>query len=154
MITRYGTSVSPCGTLATMSKYSVSPSGERTSLWCFYRESLLLRRFLLVGRMLVGFVIYIYIYIYIYTAYPSNLYWSSSLFLFLFLFLPDSNLLFIFISFTVFFVYLFLSLSLYIYIYIYIYTLSTAGHIVQWIKCKYRKCFWVKSYWGWWFNSN
>ena len=30
MIKRYGASVSPCSTPATMSKYSVSPSGERT----------------------------------------------------------------------------------------------------------------------------
>ena len=29
MIKRYGASVSPCSTPATMSKYSVSPSGER-----------------------------------------------------------------------------------------------------------------------------
>ena len=30
MIKRYGASVSPCSTPAIMSKYSVSPSGERT----------------------------------------------------------------------------------------------------------------------------
>ena len=30
MIKRYGATVSPCSTPATMSKYSVSPSGERT----------------------------------------------------------------------------------------------------------------------------
>ena len=30
--------------------------GNVLSLWCFCRESLLLVRFLLVGRMLVGFV--------------------------------------------------------------------------------------------------
>ena len=30
MIERYGASVSPCSTPATMLKYSVSPSGERT----------------------------------------------------------------------------------------------------------------------------
>ncbi len=30
MIKRYGASVSPCSTPATMSKYSVSPSGECT----------------------------------------------------------------------------------------------------------------------------
>ena len=30
MIKRYGASVSPCSTPATMSKYSVSPSGHRT----------------------------------------------------------------------------------------------------------------------------
>ena len=30
MIKRYGASVSPCSTPATMSKYSVSPSGDRT----------------------------------------------------------------------------------------------------------------------------
>ena len=30
MIKRYGASVSPCSTPATMSKHSVSPSGERT----------------------------------------------------------------------------------------------------------------------------
>ena len=30
MIKRYGTSVPPCSTPTTMSKYSVSPSGERT----------------------------------------------------------------------------------------------------------------------------
>ena len=30
MIKRYGASVSPCSTPATMSKYSVSSSGDRT----------------------------------------------------------------------------------------------------------------------------
>ena len=38
-----------------MSKYSVSPSGERTFTLVLLRELLLLLRFLSVGRMLVGF---------------------------------------------------------------------------------------------------
>ena len=50
-------SVFPCSTPATMSKYSVSPSGESTFTLVFlYIESLLRLRFLLVGRILVGFV--------------------------------------------------------------------------------------------------
>ena len=55
MIKRYGASMSSCSTPATMSKYSVSPSGERPFTLVF-GESLLLLQFLLVGRMLVGFV--------------------------------------------------------------------------------------------------
>ncbi len=35
MIKRYGASVSPCSTPATMSNYSVSPSGERTFTFVF-----------------------------------------------------------------------------------------------------------------------
>ena len=50
MINRYGGSVSPSSTPVTMSKLSVSPSGERTFTLVFFRASLWLRRFLLVGR--------------------------------------------------------------------------------------------------------
>ena len=35
MIKRYGANVSPCSTLTTMSKYSMSPSGERTVTFVF-----------------------------------------------------------------------------------------------------------------------
>ena len=35
MIKRYGASVSPCSTPATMLKYSVSPSGEHTFILVF-----------------------------------------------------------------------------------------------------------------------
>ena len=49
MIKRYGASVSSCSTPA-LHQVNV------LSLWCFYRESLLLLRSLLVSRMLVGFV--------------------------------------------------------------------------------------------------
>ena len=35
MIKRYGASVSPCSTPETMSKHSVSPSGERTFTFVF-----------------------------------------------------------------------------------------------------------------------
>ena len=38
MIKSYGASVSPCSTPATMSKYSVSPSGERTFTLVFLKR--------------------------------------------------------------------------------------------------------------------
>ena len=38
MIKRYGASMSPCSTPATMSKYSVSPSGERTFTLVFLQR--------------------------------------------------------------------------------------------------------------------
>ena len=42
----YGTNASPCRTPGTMLKKSVSPSGERTFIFVFYRASLWLRQFL------------------------------------------------------------------------------------------------------------
>ena len=38
MIKRYGASVSPCSTPATMSKYSVFPSGDRTFTLVFLQR--------------------------------------------------------------------------------------------------------------------
>ena len=53
MINRYGANVSPCTTPATMSKQSVSRSGEQICFFllsCFHIAVLWLRRFLWVGR--------------------------------------------------------------------------------------------------------
>ena len=54
MIKRYGANVSPCIT-PTKLKQSVSPSGSGLVFSCFYISSLLLRRFLWVGRRRVVF---------------------------------------------------------------------------------------------------
>ena len=54
MIKRYGASVSPCSTPATMSKHSVSPSGEHTFALVFLQRIVIAATVFLVGSMLVN----------------------------------------------------------------------------------------------------
>ena len=66
MIKRYGPSVSLLAVLLLQCRSILCLHLVNVlSLWCFYRESLLLLRFLLIGRTLVGFV-------------PSSLLWMES----------------------------------------------------------------------------
>ena len=67
MIKRYGASVSPCSTPATMSKYSVSPSGDRTFTLVFLSVSIYLSIYL---------SILIYCYLCIYLSMPLCFYLS------------------------------------------------------------------------------
>ena len=50
MIKRYGANVSPCSTSATMSKYSVSPSGER-NFTLMFQKSIIMTATVSLGRL-------------------------------------------------------------------------------------------------------